>query len=287
MTLIINSDGNRSLLADSLLEVLATGQTDGLPSKVMVEVRCSNPSQQISEIGSGLGKFNLEGSSSFEYDTDSTYRYDYKIIDDSVLVISSSVNQSTVELQESGKLTMTYGVNIGGGITMQDWWKTQCVLVNIVRIDLLTNDNVTLARQQPNRTFAYTSGLHFDFIIEIDPSEITESTTIDDEWLIELADVMDGSGSPSTLKVDYVEIYDEDDTLLEDRNENRTKTDLSMIPYNHEIYNYRAASESIRPDGIPKYFKIKTDQGKVIYQDEFNWSPDWLAGDTLVFTYSV
>jgi len=285
MSLIQNSTNTRSLLGDSLLEVLALGTTDGLPSKILVEVRCKNPAESFrnTSVGTGQGKFPVQAVNPYEYD-DGDWRYDYKIVDDT-LVIESSITGGV--LDESGNLKITYKVDIGGGVTHSDWWQTESVLVEIERIDLLTSNNVTVARHQPSQNFSYSNGLVFDFIIEISASEIDDVFTIDDEWLIILADVLDGQNPMSTLKVDNIEYYSEDDTLLTDKTTNDTSTELVLIPVSHDLFDYSGITDSVRPDGIPSKFKIKTEQDVVIYEDDFSWSPEWLAGDTIVFTYSI
>ena len=285
--LINNSTNTKSLIGESLLELIAKGTATNLPSKVLVEVRCNSidPANRVTEVGSGQGKFSTPAMQSVNpYTYDNDYRYDFKISDGINLQIDTSVTANT--LQESGKLVLTYGVDIGGGVTLNDWCQTECAMVSIERIDLLSDTNVTLARQQPTLDFPYSGGLMFNFDIIIDADEISSIATIDDEWLVDLSKLLDGTDSvQSKLKATAVEYYDDADNLL--NSSGSTQVDLDLIEFNHQSLTYRGTTDSTSPSGTPKYFKIKTDQDRTIYQNDFNWSPPWQTGDTIIFTYSV
>ena len=278
--LILNNSGT-PVIEEGIIELLATGSTDKLPSKIMVEVK-----NQIATISSSIGTGNGKFENGYTY-AEPNERYDYKIVDQAILNIIPSVTT----VNGDRKLTVTFKADVGGGVTLQDWWQTECTGVEIVRIDLLSDNNTTIARQEPSGvTFPYSAGIDFDFNIVINPDQIGNNIeTIDNEWLTDLGQYISGNPTytQSNFKVDYVEFYDDSDVLLTDEKTNLTSNDLALTTYSHAQYTYRGVTSSVRPDGTPKYFQIKTDQGRKIYQNDFNWSPEWLAGDTIDFSYSV
>ncbi len=182
---------------------------------------------------------------------------------------------------------------MGGGISLADWWRTNCLYTDLVRIDILTQNNISLARYEPIENFGmiYSSGINFDFKLEIEADKLlNQSNTIDDEWLIELGSYLDGGGdiSLTNLKANSVEYYDQMNIQLKDRftNEDSVEVLMELDPSNLN-FTYSGVAEKMTPDGTPKYFKIKTDQNRNVYTNEFNWSPEWMDGDTLRFTYSI
>ena len=341
MALMYNESSTRSLIGEEVLKLLATGASDDLPTKILIEVK-NNTKDSFSSIGSGQGKFALPGHSEFDYgqadliynvvvgdeyfgldngesgtyaegdeinipyivvegdgyigedwsgtyavgdEINIPYRYDYKIAEGDVLSITHSI--------ENNKLKVIFSPEIGGGITQQDWWQTNCTYVSIVRIDLLSETNKTLARHEftEEKVFPYSASIKFDWEIEIDPDELLDGTTsIDDQWLYDLGTVISGSGelSQSNLKADTVVYFDSDHSqVLGVYSQDPIESSIEMVPITHEIYSYQAELEKVIPNKEPAYFNIITDINRIVYTNNLTWTPFWLTGDAIEFTYSV